>query len=561
MNTFFSKKGEAEKLQTKLQELKKQTKGNWLTPFWNDHYLKYRGALPTGMHYNILVDRPLLKEVPTTAELAGKISFLVAEYYHKIIDGNVEPVTVKGLPLDMGQYKKFFRSIRIPRQGKDEFIVAPFNKRNNFIILIYRNHMYKVPVTNEEGHIYSSHSICVAIERIFNNEKEEGLNIGIFTTTERDKAANMYQNLMKTEENAANLQSLADSLLVISIDEDSDNSEEVIENLMLNGTSKYYDKTIQLSITKKGRLGYSIEHTAVDGTTIFSVISYVNDGISDEFNETKYTNERPQVSKLDWVISENIQTDLVQLERENEGRRKEYSIQSARLVEFGSDMIKQLKLSPDAFFHIALQIAQYRTFGQLKSVYEPVSMRHYYEGRTECARATSMEKTTVIQAIEHGRSNHEIYEKMVLASDAHARRIANCRNGFGIERHLFGLEKVFYQYGESLGIKQLPDIFSDIGYRALREDFISTSGMVYDNVRSRIFGPVVKGGFGLAYILLNNSISINISCRMSEEKQAKQLADHLLSACKELKEIAEQVIQSNKTTKRKGFLESESFHR
>lgn len=79
MNTFFSKKGEAEKLQTKLQELKKQTKGNWLTPFWNDHYLKYRGALPTGMHYNILVDRPLLKEVPTTAELAGKISFLVAD--------------------------------------------------------------------------------------------------------------------------------------------------------------------------------------------------------------------------------------------------------------------------------------------------------------------------------------------------------------------------------------------------------------------------------------------------------------------------------------------------
>ena len=150
---------------------------------------------------------------------------------------------------------------------------------------------------------------------------------------------------------------------------------------------------------------------------------------------------------------------------------------------------------------------------------------------------------------------------MVLASDAHARRIANCRNGFGIERHLFGLEKVFYQYGESLGIKQLPDIFSDIGYRALREDFISTSGMVYDNVRSRIFGPVVKGGFGLAYILLNHSISINISCRMSEEKQAKQLADYLLSACKELKEIAEQVIQSNKTTKRKGFLESESFHR
>lgn len=561
VNRFFAKNGHAEKIQAKLEELKKQTKGNWLTPFWNDHYLTYRGALPTGMHFNILVDRPLLKEVPTTAELAGKISFLIAEYYHKIIDGEVEPVTVKGLPLDMSQYKKFFCSMRIPGQGRDQFIVAPFNKRNNFIILIYRNHMYKVPVTNEKGHIYSSHSICTAIESIFTNEQEDGLNIGIFTTTERDQAATIYQHLEKSEINATNLQLLSDSLLVISIDEDSDNSEEAIENLMLNSKSKYYDKTIQLSITKKGRLGYSIEHTAVDGTTIFSVISYVNERMTDEFTETKYTDEQPSATKLDWFISEKMKTTLLQLETENEQRRNEYSIQSKSLEEFGSDMIKKLKLSPDAFFHIALQIAQYRTFGQLKSVYEPVSMRHYYGGRTECARATSMEKTAVIQAIEQGKSNEVIYEKMVQASDAHAKRIADCRNGFGIERHLFGLEKVFYQYGESLGIDQLPDIFSDVGYRSLREDFISTSGMVYDNVRSRIFGPVVKGGFGLAYILLNHSISINISCQISEQQQAKQLASHLVDACKELKAIAEQVVQTKKASDRKGFLESESFHR
>ena len=35
-------------------------------------------------------------------------------------------------------------------------------------------------------------------------------------------------------------------------------------------------------------------------------------------------------------------------------------------------------------------------------------------------------------------------------------------------------------------------------------------------LKYRIFGPVVEGGFGLAYILLDKSISINVSCHTSE---------------------------------------------
>lgn len=326
MNHFFTQNGDAEKLQQKLYELKEEMEGNnWLTPFWEDHYLKYRGSLPTGMHFNILVDRPQLPIVPTTSEIAGKVSFSVTEYYHQIIDEEVEPVTLKGAPLDMSQYKKFFRSVRIPQLYRDQFTVSDFDKANNFVVLIYRNHMYKVPVTNDEGQIYQSEKIAEAIDHIFQTEEEFGLNVGIFTTAERDAAAQIYNDLKAFDINTKNLETLQDALIVIAIDEDSENSEEAIENLMLNSTSKYYDKTIQLAITKKGRLGYSIEHTAVDGTTIFAVISHVNDGFLDNRQETIYTEECPEVCKLEWQISDEVEAALLSLQEESKARKKNTS--------------------------------------------------------------------------------------------------------------------------------------------------------------------------------------------------------------------------------------------
>ncbi|WP_172370126.1 choline/carnitine O-acyltransferase [Sporosarcina jiandibaonis] len=538
VNRFFQKDGEAEMLQEKLHEWDAKLSGSWLKPLWDDRYLKYRGSLPTGMNFNILLDNKKHENRYTRAELVGKVAHLIAEFYHTIIDGEVEPVTLSGIPLDMGQYKKFFRSVRIPRFERDEFRLADFDKRNNHVVILYKNNFYKVNVTNDEGAIYQSKEIAGAIEKVFQTEKNEGANVGIFTTATRDEAAKAYDELSASKINAENLRAIADSLIVISIDEDSNNSQEAIENLMLNGSNKYFDKTIQVVITKKGELGYSIEHTAVDGTTIFAVISHVNDGLSSEDPELIQTTEKAIVEKMEWEISTEVQKSLMKFEKDFTKTKSDFHVKSRTFSEFGSDEIKNMNISPDAFFHMALQIAQYRTFGVLRSVYEPVSVRVFHEGRTECARATSMEKWNLVNALENGEKNNEIlHSLMKKAGAAHSDRIIECRKGFGVERHMFGLEQMYYLHGEALGLKELPEIFKDEGYLTMRHDFISTSGMAYDNVKYRIFGPVVEGGFGLAYILLDLSISINISCRVSEKDYARQLSNHLIDALRELRQI------------------------
>ena len=539
INEFFKADGDAEKLQKKLCERDAEIEGSWLKPLWDDMYLTFRDPLPTGMHFNILLDNKRHENRYTRAELAGKVSRLVTELYHSIIDGEVAPVVKNGVPQDMSQYKKFFKSVRIPRVGRDEFRQAAFEKRTNHVILLYQRNMYKVNVTTSEGEIYQSSEIAKAIEKAFQEESSEGANVGIFTTANRDEAAKIYDQLTVSKVNADHLQAIADSLIVLSMDEESGSSEEAIENLMLHGTNKYFDKTIQVILTEKGELGYSIEHSSVDGTTIFAVISYVNEGLESEEPEIVYTNESTRMEKLQWELSVEIEKSLRKCEREYKGAKKEFSINTTTFTGFGSDEIKKMNSSPDAFFHMALQIAQYRTFGVLRSVYEPVSVRAFYEGRTECARATSMEKLHLVKALEDGEESTEVlYDLMQKAGAAHTDRIVRCRKGFGVERHMYGLEQMYKLHGADLGMTDQPALFSDTGYLTMRHDFISTSGMAYDNVKYRIFGPVVEGGFGLAYILLNQTISINISSSVKDADHAQELTNHLVDAFVELRQIA-----------------------
>ena len=538
---FFAENGEAEKLQEKLHAWDQSRKGSWLAPLWEGHYLNHRDPLPHSTNFNVLLKSDPDKNPDTIMETAGEISVLVTKLYHKMIDGKLEPSMFRGKPLDMSQYKKWFRSMRIPQLERDAFYVADFDKKNNHVVILYKNNVYKVSVTNHDGVIYQSFDITAAIEATIGAGEDEGVNVGLITTAERDSAAKVYDELNMSKVNAETLQTIADSLVVISIDEESKNPEEAIKNLMLNSTNKYFDKTIQIIITKQGEVGFNIEHSGVDGTSVSTVISYISQGLMKDDPQTVHTPQKPMVEKKEWELSENLQETLVQFQKDHLQRKKDYFLQSRVFTNFGADQIKKMKISPDAFFHMALQIAQYRTYRQLKSVYEPVSVRFFYEGRTESARATSMEKRNVVEAIESGKeTNKYLYSLMQTASTAHSQRIRDCQKGFGIERHLYGLEQMYYLFGAELGLKELPAIFLDVGYTTLRHEFISTSGMAYENAKYRMFAPVEKDGHGAAYFILDDSISINISSFATNKENGKQLLKHMVDALDELRVIAEQ---------------------
>ena len=535
---FFSFGGEAEMLQQKLHEWDDAQSGSWLAPLWNDLYLQHRDSLPVTSNFNVLL-QPNEEADLSVVEIAGKVSTLVAEFYHSIVDETLEPVMQRGQPLDMSQYKSMFRSMRIPRSTCDDFYLAELSKVDNYVVLIYKNRFYKISVTDMTGMILDQQLLVEAIEDTVFSDDTEAENVSIFTAAEREVAAEVYDELISSEVNVNTLNTIADALVVISIDEDSEHAEDAIKNVMLHPTNKYFDKTIQIAITKQGQIGFNVEHSAVDGTSMASVIHYISKQLAGEQVPNNISGEHPTIEQQLWDVTDQLKERLEQIGNDYVERAHQYALLPKLFTDFGAEQIKALNISPDAFFHIALQLAQYRTYGEFKSVYEPVSVRFFAEGRTECARATSMEKRYVVEAIESGQeSNDRLYALLQMASDAHAKRIGECQRGLGIERHLYGLEQMYYRYGEELGIEKLPAIFTDKGYKALRHDFISTSGMPYENAMYRMFAPVTEDGHGLAYFLTDDMISINISSFLHNEINGNLLKNNLIEALQQLRMIA-----------------------
>ena len=323
INHFFGQDGEAMKLQEKLHAWDQSRQGSWLTPFWDDLYLKSRDPLPFSTNFNVLLKNKSYNNRVT--ELAGKISVLVAEYYHKIIDEKIEPSMYKGKPLDMGQYKNIFRSVRVPKLERDDFRVADFNKKNNHVVILHRNNIYKVPVTNHEGIIYQSIDIADAIEAAINDGNPAKVNVGIFTAAERNLAAKIYDKLNIYRENVETLQAIADSLVIISIDEKSTEAKETLKNLMFDATNKYFDKTVQIIITKSGKIGFNVEHSAVDGTSISTVVSYVSKGLMMDLAQTNQTDCKPIVERKSWIVTEEIEKQLRLLKKIINNRKRNIS--------------------------------------------------------------------------------------------------------------------------------------------------------------------------------------------------------------------------------------------
>ena len=535
---FFEETGEAQKLQEKLVEWKDGIDGNWLKPFWDDLYLTSRKPLHTGSNFNILTDNQYYQP-RSIAGLAAKVSRATAEFYHLVIEENAAPEMVRDTPLDMSQYPNFFRSARVAKLDRDEHYVAEFTKLKNHISLLTNGNVYSVPVTDQEGNIYSTDALAEVIDNILSTEEPAGPNVGIYTTANRNEAAEIYHQLSTSPINAAILQSIANSLVVISMDQDSADSNEAIKNIVVSGKNKYFDKSIQIVITQAGEIGYSVEHTAIDGTTSFAVIQYVQNQLATEESETIQTNELPITENNVWELSPEQLAELAELERRNEKVVEDYFITIENFEAFGTDEMKRLRFSPDSFFHMALQVAQYRTFGTMGSTYEAVSMRLFNEGRTECLRPSSAENLLLAKALVDEKQNSElVYQLMQHASAAHSLRLKERQQGFGMERHVYGLQKIYSMYKENIGIEELPKLFTDPGYLTLRRDFISTSNMTHPSVKSSAFCPVVEDGYGIFYILLQDELIINLSSYSRDEQNAKLLMKNLNNALNELRDIA-----------------------
>lgn len=534
---FSQDDGIGEFLQQKLENEAEATTGSWLNKMWQESYLAGRGSLQTESNFAVVMDTRAFKK-QETSQLIANVCFSLTEIYHSFVEETFAIEQTKfGTYEEASAYLNFFRSCRIPGKDQDTFYVAPLTKVSNHVIFILDNHFYVLPVTDEKGQLYSNRWLQREIAQLIQMKKASGPNVTAFTGLDRNASFEVYQELCGSPQNKKNFDIIHDALVVISLDQEQANEKvDLIEAALYQPEQHYFSKTIQIKLDREQNMSFNFEHTGIDGLPTFQIAKRFYQQLEQAIEETGII-PLESINSLSWELNESQIILLQNAEKKTIHQGNQLVIITNHFTEYGKEQLKKLNYSPDGFFHMALQLAQYRLFGELQSVYEPVGMRQFYQGRTECARSVSNEKLAFIQAYEADSLTVEkesLVELFSQAVTAHVIRLKMCQNGFGVERHLFGLKNMAQKWH-----KEVPDLFSTKAFQKLSTDFISTSGVAADFMTSMAFAPVTKDGFGLYYGILADEIRLTVSTNRENQKTAETLALFLHQALNELATFVE----------------------
>lgn len=529
-------------LHKKLEEWSIQNNGNWLAPLWQDMYLDIREALAINVNYFVKLITEELKSKYSSFYIASVIINKLVDVYESIIKEDFEVEKIGTNPMCMVQYKQMFKATRVAKINQDEYIVKEQTK-NNHIIVMYKNHMFKVDLNDLNGKRYSCEIISNTLEKLANLEFETNdISMGIITTAPRDEAAVLLEQIVENEKNSENFEVLKEALFVVCMDEESKDLHEFGMSLIAsNEDNRYFDKSVQLIFSKNGDFGFNFEHTGADAGSWINIINMIGEELKDIDNYEKDTSlESIKIEQINWQLTNEIKNKLKEMRDEHQKSLENLHLEILKFDDFGNNRIKSLKYSPDAFLQLALQVAQYRTFKTLRSTYEAVSTRAYLKGRTECTRPISMEVLNFVKSIDDESVDITTLKQMMnQATKKHSSRIKDCLTSKGVERYFYAMNRMYELFSEELGLKKLPDFFEDEGYKKLTYSFISTSRIESKYFDLGGFGPVVLDGFGFWYNLLENRIDMSLTTRKNINKQyVKSFAEEILKALKDLENIA-----------------------
>lgn len=289
--------------------------------------------------------------------------------------------------------------------------------------------------------------------------------------------------------------------------------------------------------------------------------------------------------KLEWDMMPELsiavrfaETRLADLIEQNE-------FQCLDFESYGKNFITSMGFSPDAFVQMAFQAAYYGLYGRVECTYEPAMTKVYLHGRTEAVRTVSSESVDFVQTFWADNPIEQKIDALKRACQKHVNRTRECAKAQGCDRHLYALLCVWQKYvddeldsGMSSGslssptdsyspvgspgsdpngfvegvqgrpnrgrgdstnsrsrdINPLPFIFADSGWDRLNTTVLSTSNCGNPSLRHFGFGPTSGDGFGIGYIIKDESISI---CVSSKHRQTKRFVDALESYLLEIRRI------------------------
>ncbi|BDD61437.1 hypothetical protein MPDQ_001167 [Monascus purpureus] len=295
--------------------------------------------------------------------------------------------------------------------------------------------------------------------------------------------------------------------------------------------------------------------------------------------------------KLEWDMTPELSTALRFAESHLADLLQQHEFEVLDFEGYGKNFITSMGLSPDAFVQMALQAAYYGLYGRVENTYEPAMTKTFLHGRTEAIRSVTDEALDFVKIFWGDNPAELKVEALRKATQRHSATTKDCSKGQGQDRHLYALyclwqrsfeEGLFssnssevttsngyssspaesgvasnltpslkpssapsddgYLSNGSNGLNgariattvPTPTIFSDSGWDKINNTILSTSNCGNPSLRHFGFGPTSADGFGIGYIIKDESISF---CASSKHRQTGRLMYSLESYLLEIRKL------------------------
>ncbi|GMM34568.1 carnitine O-acetyltransferase [Saccharomycopsis crataegensis] len=575
----------SKKLDQQLREYSRR-RASYIEDFWYESYLNYDSPVVLNLNPFFLIEDDPNPIRPSQVKRAASITISALRFVRAIRRNELVPDKIRGQPLDMYQYTKLFGSARVPTLNG---CVMQTDSESRHLVVVCRSQFYWFNVLdNNDDLLLDQEALLANFKAIVRDSQKSAVtdiaksSFGLLTTENRRVWAKIRQKMTNSINNDI-LKIIDSALFVVCLDDvEIESQEELSINFLCglsnieNGvqigtcTNRWYDK-LQIIITKNSKVGINFEHTGVDGHTVLrfvsdiytdSILSFaksINASAPSIWNnsspEMSSTNDRSNITptKLNWDLSPDLSLSLRFAETRLSDLIQQTEFAVLEFKGYGSNMIKKFGCSPDAFVQMSFQATYYALYGKVECTYEPAMTKKFFHGRTEAIRTVSNESNLYVRKFFENIPAITKLSLLRAACQKHSARTKDSSNGLGVDRHLYALFCIWKKWANSSDSeeesindddsdttvhsnheddefsaysKELPSIFANSGWDKLNNSVISTSNCGNPSLRLFGFGPVTQNGFGLAYIIKEESVTI-VAC--SKHRQTRRFVNTLNS--------------------------------
>ncbi|XP_049925287.1 carnitine O-palmitoyltransferase 1, liver isoform [Epinephelus moara] len=542
---------------------------NYVSDWWEEYiYLRSRGPIMVNSNYYGM-DFLYVTPTPVQAARAGNTITALLLYRRKVNREELKPSRVPGtvIPLCAAQCERMFNTTRTPgaetdvlQHWQDSEFVAVYHKGRYFRLWVYR-----------AGRLLSPREIEHQIQKILDDPSppqpgEEKL--GALTAGDRVPWSQIRKQYFSSGINKRSLDAIERAAFFVTLDDEEQGmkGDDPAGNLdryaksLLHGKcyDRWYDKSFSIIIYKNGKSGLNAEHSWADAPTVAHLWEFT---LATDAFQLGYTEDGhckgdvdrslPHPQRLAWDIPTEVQAQVSSSLAVAQALADDVDCHVFPFRDFGKGRIKKLRISPDAFIQIGLQLAYYRDRGGFCLTYEASMTRLFREGRTETVRSCSNESCAFVKALENEEAEDHCRRLFRLASERHQNLYRMAMTGAGIDRHLFCLYVVSKYLGVDspflkevlsepwrLSTSQTPIQQIELFDLKNHPDFISLGGG---------FGPVADDGYGVSYIIVGEDM---INFHVSSKHSCNETDSHRFGAqiSKALQDIMTLLAADTKTS-------------